>query len=129
MEIRVRLHPSLRAQLRKLSPSRHQYGDCLARIAAQVRRIVARHGPEITYAAVTPLAAPPDEAGCAMSVFRSRHGAAIADVDPIGTAIGEAVIVARPGARRLARGLKPAGGARHNGYTHATLRLGPRRPV
>lgn len=71
MEIRVRLHPSLRAQLRKHSRYSHDYRACLARFRAQVEEIVIRHGPEITYAAVNPLPAPLDE-GCAMSAFLSR---------------------------------------------------------
>lgn len=129
MEIRVRLHPSLRAQLRKHSRSSDEFRSCLARLAAQVREIVTRHGPEITYAAVNPLPAPRDE-GCAMSAFLTRHGPVLAEVDPIGTAVGEAVIRRKAATVRPWRAPKPATAA-YNGQRRppgsGTLRLAATR--
>ncbi len=125
MEIRVRLHPSLRAQLRKQSRSSHDYRSCLARLRAQVQEIVTRHGPEITCAAVNPLPAPLDE-GCAMSAYLSRHGPVLADVDPLGTAVGEEVIRRKAATFRPWRAPKPAALA-YNGQRRPlgpnTLRL------
>ena len=123
MEIRVRLHPSLRAQLRKQSQTSSEYRTCLLRLTAQVREIVERHGPEIVYAAVNPLPAARDDGGCAMSASRSRHGpVVVADVDPLGTARGERVIRPIAPSGRVWRAPKPAG-AVYNGQRRA---VGPR---
>jgi len=124
MEIRVRLHPRLRAELRKLSKKPHEYRSCLARIAAEARRLVERHGDEIVHAAIDPFGAPLNGSACAVSAFRSRHGAVVIDVDPIGTALGDQVVVPKPFTVRVRRIAKLAGGARHTGYTASTLRLG-----
>jgi hypothetical protein len=132
MEIRVRLHPLLRAQLRKHSESAHTYRACLARLTAQVRELVGRHGPEILYAAVNPLPAARDDGGCAMSASRSRHAPVVlADVDPLGTAvIGETVMhPIVPAWRPSWRALKPAAPVfnGHRSSGPATLRIGAKR--
>jgi hypothetical protein len=99
MELRVRLHPLLRLQLREICKTSHAYRACLARVAAQAMAVVARHGPEILCAAINPLRAPVDDNGCAVSAFHGHSGTVFVDLDPLGTALGEHVFrdrAARP---------------------------------